>query len=39
MEKSIGLDDETYNELYKIAQKNNRNLIGQIRFWIKEEKK
>ena len=39
MDKSVGLDEETFAELYKIAERNNRTLVGQIRFWIKENKK
>ena len=39
MDKSIGMDEETYNDLARIAEKNGRNLVGQIRFWIRGEKK
>ena len=39
MEKSIWLDSITYKQLSKIAEKNNRSLIGQIRFWIKGDNK
>lgn len=38
-ETSLWLDSETYRGLAKIADKNNRTLIGQIRFWIKEANK
>ena len=39
MEKTIWLDSITYKQLSKIADKNNRTLIGQIRYWIKEASK
>ena len=39
MEKSVGMDEETWKKLSKIAGRNGRNLIGQIRFWIDSEVK
>lgn len=39
MDKSLGLDEETYDDLCEVAKKNGRNLIGQIRFWIAGERK
>lgn len=39
MEKSIGIDDETYDRLSVIAKRNGRNLIGQIRYWVSLEVK
>ena len=34
LRKSIYIDDETYDKLSKLAEKNHRNLIGQIRHMI-----
>ena len=39
MEKSVGMDEKTYDDLCKVAKRNGRNLIGQIRFWINSEVK
>jgi predicted DNA-binding protein len=38
MNKSIGLDEETYSKLEKLANKNSRTLIGQIRHMIEVSK-
>lgn len=39
MDKSVGMDEKTYDDLCEVAQRNGRNLIGQIRYWISKEKK
>lgn len=39
MKTSVGLDQKTYDDLARIARKNGRNLIGQIRYWISKEAK
>lgn len=36
---SIWLDFETFTNLTKIARKNNRTKIGQIRHWVKQNGK
>ena len=38
-EKSVWFDSVSYKSLRKIADKNGRSMIGQIRFWINEEVK
>jgi hypothetical protein len=38
MEKSIGLDEDTYDNLERLANKNHRTLIGQIRHMIEVSK-
>jgi hypothetical protein len=38
-EKSVWFDSVTYKQLTSIAKKNNRSLIGQIRFWVGKEVK
>lgn len=38
VEKSIYIDEETYNKLVKLADKNHRNIIGQLRHMIEESK-
>jgi len=34
MATSVWFDDDTYQKLVKIAKKNGRSLIGQIRFFL-----
>lgn len=38
MNKSIYLDEDTYDKLVLIADEKNRSMVDQIRFWIKMEK-
>ena len=33
-DKSIYLDDKTYNRLAKIANRNRRSIVGQVRMML-----
>ena len=33
-DKSIYLDDKTYNRLTKIANRNRRSIVGQVRVML-----
>jgi hypothetical protein len=37
-DKTIYCDGATFKKLSKIAKNNDRTIIGQIRYWIKEDK-
>jgi len=39
IQKSLGLDQETYDDLTEISAKNFRSKRDQIRKWIAEERK
>lgn len=39
MDKSIGMDEKTFNKISSIAKKNHRTKIDQLRFWVSMEVK
>ena len=36
MDKSIYLDEETYDKLVMLAEKNHRNIVSQVRHMVEE---